>query len=145
MSSAALQDDGLVSVRSSLSLAETLKRLLVALERRGIILFARIDHANAANETGLRLRPTQLFVFGYPEAEAPLIAIYPVLALDIPQRLLVWEDEQAGVWISYNDPVWIGRRHGVSAGLHPKLEAIGVSLAGIAAEAGAAKSNPAGP
>jgi uncharacterized protein (DUF302 family) len=93
MSSAALQDDGLVSVRSSLSLAETLKRLLVALERRGIILFARIDHANAANETGLRLRPTQLFVFGYPEAEAPLIAIYPVLALDIPQRLLVWEDE----------------------------------------------------
>jgi len=68
----------------------------------------------------------------------------PLLGLDFPQRVLVWEDEQGGVWMSYNDPVWLGRRHDIDADVIPKLEAIGASLAGIAAEATVAKSDRAG-
>ena len=135
MSGAGQHQSGVISVRSRLSLAETIKNLLTAVERRGMIVFARIDHAKAAEETGRRLRPSQLFVFGYPEAEAPLIAKIPLVGLDFPQHVLVWEGEQGSVWLSYNDPVWIGRRHGASPDLFTKLEAIGNSLAGIAAEA----------
>jgi len=144
MSGVGQYQSGVISVRSSLTFAETIKNLLIGVERRGMIVFARIDHAKAAEETGLRLRPTQLLVFGYPEAEAPLLARMPLFGLDFPQRVLVWEDEQDGVWLSYNDPVWIGRRHGASADLVPKLEAIRNSLAGIAAEAIVAKSDVAG-
>ena len=88
-----------------------------------MIVFARIDHAKAAEETGRRSKPAQLFVFGYP------------------QHVLVWEDDQGSVWLSYNDPVWVGRQNEAPANLFPKLEAIGNSLAGIAAEAIAAKSD----
>jgi len=144
MGGAGRQESGVISVRSPLSLAETIKNLLVAVERRGMIVFARIDHAKAAEEAGLRLRPAELLVFGYPEAEAPLIATVPLLGLDFPQRVLVREDEHGGVWMSYNDPVWLGRRYGVNADVIPKLEAIGSSLAGIAAEATIAKSDIAG-
>ena len=144
MAGAERQESGVISVRSPLPLAETIKNLLIAVERRGMIVFARIDHAKAAEETGLRLRPAELFVFGYPEAEAPLIAKVPLFGLDFPQRVLVWEDEQGGVWMSYNDPVWLGRRHDIDADVIPKLEAIGASLAGIAAEATVAKSDRAG-
>jgi uncharacterized protein (DUF302 family) len=138
------QMSGVISVRSPLSLGETIKNLLIAVERRGMIVFARIDHAKAAEETGLKLRPAELFVFGYPEAEAPLIANTPLLGLDFPQRVLVWEDEQHGVWMSYNDPVWLGRRHDINADAIAKLEAIGASLAGIASEATATKSVASG-
>ena len=144
MSGAGQNQSGVISVRSRLSLAETVKNLLIAIERRGMTVFARIDHAKAAEETGRRLRPAQLIVFGYPEAEAPLIAIIPLFGLDFPQRVLVWEDEQGSVWLSTNDPVWIGRRHGAGAGLFPKLDAIRNSLAGIAAEAIVAKSDVTG-
>ena len=144
MSGAGRRESGVISVRSPLSLAETVKNLLIAVERRGMVVFARIDHAKAAEETGRRLRPAQLFVFGYPEAEAPLIARLPLFGLDFPQRALVWEDEQRGVWMSYNDPVWLGRRHDIGPDVIPKLEAIGASLAGIAAEATLAKGDGAG-
>lgn len=93
-------------------------------------MFARM----AAEKTGLRLRPAELFVFGYPEAEAPLIAEVPLFALDFPQRVLVWEDEYGGVWSSYNDPLWLGLRHNINPDIIPKFDAISASLAGIAAE-----------
>ena len=144
MAGAERQESGVISVRSPLPFAETIKNLLIAVERRGMIVYARIDHAKAAEETGLRLRPAELFVFGYPEAEAPLIEKVPLLGLDFPQRVLVREDEHRGVWMSYNDPVWLGSRYDVNADVIPKLEAIGASLAGIAAEAIVAKEDVAG-
>jgi len=144
MGAASRQESGVTSVRSPLSFADTIKNLLVAVERRGMIVFARIDHAKAAEETGRRLRPAELILFGYPEAEAPLIAKIPLLGLDFPQRVLVWEDEQACLWLSYDDPIRIARRLGVGADLLPKFKAIGDSLEGIAAEATVAKSSIAG-
>jgi uncharacterized protein (DUF302 family) len=135
---------GVISVRSPLPFSETIKNLLIAVERRGMILFARIDHAKAAEETARRLRPAELLVFGYPEAEAPLIENVPLLGLDFPQRVLMWEDEDCRVWMSTNEPARLGRRYNVPADVIPKLEAIGASLAGIAAEATADKVDVAG-
>lgn len=131
---------GLVSVRSPLPLAQTIKNLLIAVERRGMIVFARIDHAKHAAQVRVTLRPSELLIFGYPDAEAPLIAEAPLLAIGFPQRVLVREDERGQVWMSYNDPVALGRRLGAGASAIPKLEAIAASLADIAAEAGGAKS-----
>ncbi len=135
MSGAGRQESGIVTVRSPLTLAETIGHLVIAVERRGMIVFARIDHAKAARETGIELTPAQLFVFGYPEAEAPLIQKNPLFGLDFPQRMLVWEDEQHAVWVSYNDPIWLCGRHATSADAYPRLEAVSHSLGGIATEA----------
>ncbi len=132
---------GVVSVRSPLAFAKTVQNLLIAIERRGMMLFARIDHAKEAAKVGVALKPATLFIFGYADAEAPLIAANPLLAVNFPQRFLVREDEQGHVWMSYADPVALGRRFGVCAESGAKLSAIRVSLAGIAAEAsGAARA-----
>lgn len=138
MSGAGRQESGIVTVRSPLTLAETIRHLVIAVERRGMIVFARIDHAKAAGETGIKLRPAQLFVFGYPEAEAPLIQSNPLFGLDFPQRMLVWEDERNAVSVSYNDPLWLCGRHATSADIAPRLEAMSHSLCGIATEASGA-------
>jgi uncharacterized protein (DUF302 family) len=129
---------GFVNVRSPLPFAETIRNLAIAVERRGMILFARIDHAKHAADAHIALGPAQLFVFGYPEAEAPLIAEYPLLAVDFPQRVLVREDERGQVFLHYRDPAALGRSLAVGADALTKLDAIAVSLAGIAAEAGGA-------
>jgi len=138
------QETGLVSVSSPLTFAETIRNLLIAIERRGMILFARIDHAKAARKTGIKLMPAEFFIFGYPEAEAPLLAINSLFSLDCPQRLLVWENEDGRVSLSYNDPVWLGLRHGASPDACRKLDAIRASLAGIALEASGPKPGSAG-
>src|SRR5579883_1629157 len=126
---------GLVSVRSTVSFDETIECLLIALERRGMTIHARVDYAKEAIDVGVRLRPTQLFIFGYREVEASLILRDQLLGVDLPQKILVWEDERGAVWISYNDPKWVGQRHGVPAGTCALLEAVAASLAGIAADA----------
>jgi uncharacterized protein (DUF302 family) len=130
------EQNGVVRVRSTVPLAKTIESLLVALGRRGMALHARIDHAKGAEAVGLELRPTCLFVFGYAEAEAPIIAKSELLAIDLPQRIIVWEDEDAVVWIAYNDPVWLSQRHGASPGVKSLIEAIRTSLSGIILEAG---------
>jgi uncharacterized protein (DUF302 family) len=141
MNSAGRQESGVVTVRSTLTQAETVRHLVIAVERRGMIVFARIDHAKTAEVAKVKLRPALLFVFGYPDAEAPLIQKNPLFGLDFPQRMLVWEDEHNAVWISYNDPLWLCRRHATSADIYPRLEAVGQSLAGIAAESSGAGSD----
>ncbi|MGA7324108.1 MAG: DUF302 domain-containing protein [Rhodomicrobium sp.] len=112
--------NGIISVRSSYSFSKTIESLHVALKRRGMFLHACIDHAGNAAGACLSLRPTLLFVFGYPEAEAPIIVRNPLSGLDLPQRFLVWEDEERAIWISYNDPVWLGERDGVPADILPR-------------------------
>ncbi len=85
----------LIGVRSSFSLAQTSRNLLVAIQRRGMILFARIDHAKAAAETLVKLRPMELFVFGYPETEAPLIAKNAAFGVDFPSVCLCGRTSEA--------------------------------------------------
>ncbi len=138
------QADGLVSVRSSLPFAKTAANLLIALERRGMSMHARIDHAANAAAAGFRLRPTLVFIFNYPEAEGPLLARCPLMGLDLPRKIVVREDEEGQVWISYNDPAWLGRRYEAGSKLQSLLHAMSNSFTGIVLEAGA-KSLPAPP
>ncbi len=128
--------DGIISVRSTLPFAKTAACLLLALERRGMTIHARIDHAANAATAGLKLRSTQLFVFNYPEVEGAILTRCPLMGVDLPRKIAVWEDEAGKVWISYNDPVWLGKRYGVSHEVQTLLRAVANSFTGIALEAG---------
>ena len=128
--------DGIISLRSSLPFKETVSNLSIALERRGMAVYARADHAANASAAGLELRATQVFVFGFPEVESPIIQSCPALGLDLPRKIAVWEDEAGKTWISYNDPLWSGRHYSASAGVLLLLRAMATSLTGIALEAG---------
>lgn len=108
MTGAVSHADGLINVRSSLPFSKTAACLAIALERRGMTMHARIDHAANAAAAGIQLRPTLVFIFNYPEVEGPLLAQCPLMGLDLPRKIAVREDEEGKVWISYNDPAWLG-------------------------------------
>lgn len=128
--------DGLISVRSSLPFAKTIASVLISLERRGMTVHARIDHAANAAGAGLQLRPTRVFIFNYPEVEGAILARCPLMGLDLPRKIAVWQDEAGKVWISYNDPVWLGRRYRAGPEVQSLLRAMANSFTGIALEAG---------
>jgi len=136
MTGTILHANGLISVLSSLSFAKTIANLLIALERRGMTIHARIDHAANAAAAGLVLRPTQLFIFNYPEVEGAILARCPQMGLDLPRKIAIWEDDAGKVWISYNNPVWLGQRYGVGTEVQTLLHAMANSFTGIALEAG---------
>lgn len=132
-----MRENGLVTIQSRVSAKESARRLLIALKRRGMAVFAHIDHAREARLVGFELRPTDLFIFGYPETQTPLLAKKQILGIDLPERILIWQDERDSVWISFNDPLWTGGRHELNRDDRASLEAVRTSLRGIAIEAGA--------
>ncbi len=125
--------EGLKVSRSRHGLQETLDRLEVAVARYGLTIVARIDHAAAAEKAGLALRPTVVVIFGNPRGGTPLMQAVATVAIDLPLKAVVWQDEAGTTWLGYNDPVWILRRHGVvdDGSIDPMIEA----LAAIANEA----------
>ncbi|MDR3513418.1 MAG: DUF302 domain-containing protein [Caulobacteraceae bacterium] len=133
--------DGLVVASSRLSFAETLERLCAALERNGVEIFARIDHAANAATAGLGLRPTTVLVFGAAKAGTPLMAARQTLGLDLPLRALVFEDAEGETRVAYNDPAWIVSRQGLDAAAFPSVAGMAKLLAAVTAEAAGA---PAG-
>ncbi len=142
MTGAPYEAEGLISVRSTVSLAETIEGLLVAVQRRGMVIYASIDHAKEAERVGVKLRPTHLLIAGYTDVEAPVIAKCQLLGMDLPHKIMVWEDEEGAAWVAYNDPRWFGRRHHAGSDACSLLEAIGTSLAGIAREATGTTRDP---
>jgi uncharacterized protein (DUF302 family) len=92
----------------------TVERLLAAVTANGMTVVARIDHMAAAAEAGIPLRPTEVFIFGNPRVGTPLMQAAPTLAIDLPLRALVWRDAFEVTWLSYNDPIWVGARHGLT-------------------------------
>jgi len=105
---------GLVAKRSSYPVAETMDRLERTVKDRQLIVVARVDHAAAAQKAGLTLRPTQLLIFGNPKAGTPLMQSAPSIGIDLPLKVLIWEDDKGQVWLGYNDPAWLAVRHGVN-------------------------------
>ncbi len=112
LSSAAWGADGLIALRSSFSSKETMDRLEDNAKRRGLNIFARIDHAAGAAKVGKTLRPTELLIFGNPKGGTPLMECAQSTGIDLPLKALVWQDAQGQVWLAYNDPDYIARRHG---------------------------------
>jgi len=106
--------DGLIAVKSQYSAEETIDRLEQQVRQRGLTVFARIDHAAGAAKVGETLRPTMLLVFGNPKGGTPFMQCEQTVGIDLPLRALVWEDAFGQVWLGYNDPAYIARRHSVS-------------------------------
>jgi uncharacterized protein (DUF302 family) len=104
-----------VSIPSLHDFATTLARLEAAIEEAGLTIVIAIDHAENAARAGQELRPTTVIVFGNPEAGTPLMLAARTLALDLPQRMLVWEDEVGVVFVTWRDPVLVAAQHGLAA------------------------------
>jgi uncharacterized protein (DUF302 family) len=109
----ALAADGLVSVKSPYSARNTMSRLEDQVKKRGLIVFARIDHAAGALKVGKFLRPTELLIFGNPQGGTPFMECAQTAGIDLPLKVLVWEDATAQVWLGYNGPAYLAARHGV--------------------------------
>lgn len=112
--SSAAADTGLVSVKSSHSVRKTADRLESTLGKKGMTVFNRINHAEGASKIGKKLRPTELIIFGNPKVGAPLMQCSQTVAIDLPQKALIWEDEAGQVWLTYNDPKYLATRHDIS-------------------------------
>ena len=106
--------EGLTTVPSHFAPKETMDRVETEIRERGMNVFARIDHAAGAAEAGLTLRPTELIIFGNARGGTPLMQSVQTVGIDLPLKLLVWEDAAGKTWISYNEPAWIAQRHHVS-------------------------------
>lgn len=112
IAAAAQAADGMVSIKSPHSVAETASRLDAAIKQRNLTLFARIDHAGGAAKIGQTLRPTELFIFGNPQGGTPLMVCQQSAGIDLPLKALVWQDAAGQSWLGYNDPAWLAARHG---------------------------------
>jgi uncharacterized protein (DUF302 family) len=130
-------DADLVTLPSAHSATETIERLKSLLSQKKIQVFADIDHAAGARKVGLSLRPTRLLIFGQAQAGTPLMQSQQTIGLDLPLRVLVWEDEAGKVWLTYHRPEFLAQSHNV----HGHSEAVKALGAGLAALAHAATSS----
>jgi uncharacterized protein (DUF302 family) len=127
--------DGLTTVQSSFSAAATVDRLVEEIRRRGLTIFARIDHAAGAAEVGLSLRPTTLLIFGNAKGGTPLMQADQTAGIDLPLKALVWEDADGKTWLSYNEPRWIAARHDVSVCQAQTADALTAAITAIVQKA----------
>ena len=125
---------GLTTIRSNFGPQDTIDRLETAIKAKGMTVFARIDHAAGAAAVGLTLRPTEVVIFGNARGGTPLMQSVQTLGIDLPLKALVWQDTAGATWLSYNDPVWLAERHGLSGAEAP----VGAMTAALDAVAKAA-------
>ena len=130
-----MPDDGMVTLESSYPVRETVDRLTAAARRAGLQIFARIDHGGNAATIGMRLRPTELLIFGNPRGGTPLMLDGQTAGIDLPVKALAWEDDQGRTWLTYNLARWIARRHGLGAPSEASVAALEAGLAQLAAAA----------
>ena len=115
LGTAAWADSGVISVKSARNVGDTADRLESVLKSKGMKVFIRIDHAKGAQSVGKKLRPTQVVIFGNPKVGTPLMQCNQTVAIDLPQKALIWEDEKGQVWLSYNDPKYLAARHEITS------------------------------
>ena len=123
-----MADNGLITVQSRFGVTETIDRLVETVQRAGMFVFARIDHAAGARDVGASLRPTELLIFGNPRGGTPLMQDRQRAGIDLPLKALGWEDEQGKVWLSYNDPHAIAKRHGLGDASRDAVKAMAAGL-----------------
>ncbi len=123
-----MQENGIVQVASKYSVDETVTRLESVLAERGVRVFAVVDHSGEAEKVGMKMRPTRLLIFGNPKGGTPLMVAAPSLAIDLPLKALVSEDESGTVWVSYNSPEYLQQRHGVPQELIKNIAVVGATV-----------------
>ncbi len=116
--------NGIIVIPSHHSVDETVEKLKTMLHSKGVTLFALIDHSGEAEKAGMKMPPTKLLIFGSPKAGTPLMLAAPSIAIDLPLKILVREDVNGEVWISYNSPAYLQDRHGLPEELIPALAAV---------------------
>ncbi len=117
---------GLTTIKSSHPVEATMSRLETAVKAKGLTVFARIDHAGGASAVGLSLRPTEVLIFGNAKGGTPLMQAVQTIGIDLPLKALVWQDASGETWLSWNDPAWLGSRHGATG-----VEAVAGKLAAL--------------
>jgi uncharacterized protein (DUF302 family) len=122
---------GLITIPSRHSVPETIDRLVHEAESRGLTVFVRVDHGANARTVGLALRPTELILFGNPQGGTPFMQAQQTSGIDLPLKALAWEDVQGKVWLTYNDPRWIARRHDLEAGTETAIATMARAMASI--------------
>jgi uncharacterized protein (DUF302 family) len=126
-------DNGIVDKPSHHSVEQTVQKLQGILQSKSVKLFDVIDHSGEAEKAGMKMRATKLLIFGNPKGGTPLMLAAPSIAIDLPLKILVWEDEQGKVWVSYNSPKYLQERHGLPPSLMQNIAVI-EALATNAAE-----------
>ena len=110
---ASITKKGIIDKPSNHSVDQTVENLKDILQSKGIKLFALVDHSGEAEQVGIKMRPTKLLIFGSPKAGTPLMLAAPSVAIDLPLKILVWQDDQGKVWVSFNSPEYLKERHGL--------------------------------
>ena len=123
-----MQDNGMVHLSSPHTVPHTVERLESLLQKQGLKVFGRIDHSGEAEKAGLKMRPTQLIIFGSPKAGTPLMIAAPTLAIDLPLKALIWEDNSGKVWLSYNSAEYLKQRHNLPDDLVRNMAAVATLL-----------------
>jgi uncharacterized protein (DUF302 family) len=134
----AFATEGMISIKSAHSVAVTADRLEKILGSKGMTVFKRIDHAAGAQKVGKTLPPTELVIFGNPKVGTPLMLCSHSVAIDLPQKALIWEDKAGQVWFSYNDPQYLALRHNIQ-GCDEVLKKVAGALGNFAKKASAAE------
>ncbi|MGA8214882.1 MAG: DUF302 domain-containing protein [Candidatus Sulfotelmatobacter sp.] len=124
-----MQGNGLLQIASPYTMEETVRRLESVLAERGVRVFAFVDHSGEAEKVGLKMRPTKLLIFGNPKGGTPVMVAAPSVAIDLPLKALVSEDEAGKVWVSYNSPEYLQQRHGVPEDLIKNIAVVGALVA----------------
>lgn len=127
--------DGIITLPSSYSVSETIDRLASAVTSKGLLVFARIDHAKNAKDAGLELRPMELLIFGHGRGGTPLMQDQPLSGLDLPLRALAWQDADGKVWLGYHTAASLAQQHQLGAKSAAAVAALGKALAALAAAA----------
>ena len=124
--------DGLTTVESVYGPKDTMDRLEAEVKAKALTVFARIDHAAGAAEVGLQLRPTAMLIFGNAKGGTPLMQAAQTVGIDLPLKALVWQDAAGKTLLSYNDPGWIAKRHGLGHEVDATVGALSTVLSGLA-------------
>jgi uncharacterized protein (DUF302 family) len=117
-------DNGIINKATNHSVDETVEKLKGILQAKGVTLFALVDHSGEAEKVGMKMRPTKLLIFGNPKSGTPIMLAAPSAAIDLPLKILVWEDSQGKVWASYNSPAYLQQRHGIPQDLLPNIAVV---------------------
>jgi uncharacterized protein (DUF302 family) len=128
----AMGEEGLTTIKSNYGPRATMDRVEAEVKARGMTVFAHVDHAAGAAEVGLPLRPTEVVIFGSAKAGTPLMQSAQTIGIDLPLKILVWQDADGSTWLSYNEPYWLAKRHRTSPDVDATIRAMAVALDAIA-------------